>query len=232
MKLQLPSVSLICVDCINAEGAIKVLEHCKSMVDFGDVKLLTSLPVEYEHKVEIMPLNSLIAYSVFMLTRVKDYFDTSHCLIVQRDGWILNPQSWDESWMQLDFLGPIFMQYLHVGSGGFSLRSKKLMEFMADITPKWDGTEEHAQKIQKTTQNYYEDGQICFGKAMNKFKFGSLEDAANFGPGGNRDQRYFRAYPFGYHRTHEKINFETGFVDSSDPTRDITNSYDDIISTF
>ena len=210
-KLQLPSVTLLCADGLNANRAIKVLEKCKSLADFGAVKLLTHIPVDYEHKIKIMPLNSLIAYSIFMLTRVHEYIDTEHLLIVQRDGWILNPESFDPAWLKLDFIGPIFVQYDKVGSGGFSLRSKRLMEQVANTTAKWDGTDKHAHEIQDTL-SYYEDGVICLSGRFRDFKIASLEQAANFAQGGNRNPAYYRERPFGYHGTWQNINHETGFV--------------------
>jgi len=225
MKLQLPSVTLICIDSIDATRAIKVLEHCKSMVDFGAVKLLTHIPVDYEHRVRIKPLNSLIAYSIFMLTKVHEYIDTEHLLIVQRDGWILNPQSFDPTWLQLDFIGPLFIQYDRVGSGGFSIRSKRLMEHIATKEmPQWNWTKKQAEDIQSTI-SYYEDG-VCSLQAREGFKIASLEQAANFAQGGNLSPAYFRERPFGFHRTWQEIDFKTGLVDSSDLTKDLHITYD------
>jgi hypothetical protein len=210
-KLQLPSVTLICIDGLNANRAIKVLEHCKSLCDFGAVKLLTHIPCEYEHKVKIMPLNSLVAYSIFMLTKLHNYIDTPNVLIVQRDGWILNPQSFNPEWLNLDFIGPIFVQYDKVGSGGFSLRSRYLMQEIAKTVPEWDGTQKHADEIQDTL-GYYEDGVICLSERKNQFKIASLEQAAMWAQGGNRNPVYYREYPFGYHGTWQNINHETGKV--------------------
>lgn len=224
MKLQLPSVTCLIIDCLNADRAVKVLDRCKEKADFGATKFLTSIPTEYQH-VKIMPLNSLIAYSIFMLTRVHEYVDTPHMLIVQRDGWILNPELFNPDWLNLDYIGPLFVQYDKVGSGGFSLRSKKLMEEMARLTPKWDGTTEHANKIQSGL-GYYEDGVISLSPHKKFFKIATNEQAANFAQGGNRNPVYFRERPFGWHRTWQKINFETGVVDSSDTSRDLQSSYD------
>lgn len=225
MKLQLPTVTLMCVDCLNTDRAIKVLEHCKTKADFGAVKLLTSIPTDYEHAIKIIPLNSLIAYSIFMLTKVHEYIDTDHVLIVQRDGWILNPESFEPSWLELDYIGPLFVQYDKVGSGGFSLRSKKLMHDTSITYPIWDGTQKEADRIQKML-NYYEDGVISMGSIAKKFKIASLAQAAKFAQGGNRNPAYFREKPFGFHRTFQKIDFRTGIVDSSDLTLDLHVSYD------
>ena len=98
MKLQLPTISLICVDCLNVNMAIKVIEHCKTLCDFGDVRLLTSIPTNYPDAVKIKPLNSLIAYSIFMLKHLHEYVTQDMVMIIQRDGWILNTESWDDNW--------------------------------------------------------------------------------------------------------------------------------------
>lgn len=230
MKLQLPTVTCMIIDCLNTDRSIKVLEHCKTKADFGAVKLLTSIPTDYEHAVKIIPLNSLIAYSIFMLTSVHKFIDTDHVLIVQRDGFILNPESFDPAWLELDYIGPIFMQYDKVGSGGFSLRSKKLMYETSITYPIWDGTQKEADRIQKML-NYYEDGVISMGSLAKKINIASLAQAAKFAQGGNRNPEYFREKPFGFHRTWQEIDFKTGVVDSSDLSKDLHVSYDHEIDT-
>jgi hypothetical protein len=198
------------------------------MCDFGDVKFLTSIPNDYKHSVKIMPLNSLIAYSIFMLSRVHEYIDTQYLLIIQRDGWILNPSSWDDEWYKLDFIGPIYMQNDKVGSGGFSFRSKKIMEDYSKTIPKWDGTQKHADLLQRE-RFFYEDGEISLTEFSKNYEIATLEQAANFANGGNRNPEYFRDFPFGFHRTFSHIDFKTGRVDSSDLTKDIKAGYDDEI---
>lgn len=230
-KLQLPSVTLCIIDCIDAKRAIQVLEHCKTMVDFGAVKLLTHIPCQYENRVKIVPLNSLIAYSIFMLTRFHNFIDTDHVLIVQRDGWILNPFAFKREWLELDYIGPLFVQYDFVGSGGFSLRSKRLIKETANIVPEWNGTDKHAHEIQDTL-GWYEDGIICLSKRLSPdYKIASLNEAADFAHGGNRNPEYFRDYPFGFHRTFADIDFKTGFVDYSDLSKDLHVTYDGEIDT-
>lgn len=226
--MKLPSVTLICIDCIDSGRAIKVLEHCKKKIEFGAVKLLTNIPVDYEHTVRIMPLNSLIAYSVFMLTRFYEYIDTDHCLIVQRDGWVLNPESFDPEWLNLDFIGPLFVQYDKVGSGGFSLRSKKIMQDISETLPYWDGSYQDAHRMQAGL-NYYEDGVLCLGGFARRYKIATPEQAAQFAQGGNRNPQYFRYNPFGFHRTWQEINFKTGEVDSTDTSKTLHFSYDNEI---
>jgi hypothetical protein len=230
MKLQLPTVTLLIVDCVNADMAKKVVDICKSKVDFGDIKLLTHLPIDSEYKVEIVPLKTLVAYSIFMLTKCHEYTNTSHVLVVQLDGFILNPESFNYDWLSLDYISPLFVQYDKVGSGGFSLRSKALMQNVSANMPKWDGTQRHADYIQSQL-GYYEDGVICLSNKFKHFKFATPEQAAMFAQGGNKNPTYYRDRPFGFHRTHQVIDFTTGLVDSSDTERQMTNNYDNEINT-
>ena len=223
--IKLPQITLLIADDVNPLLAKDVLNICQREIEFGAVKLLTSH--EIEGAVKIPPLTHLTDYSVFMLTRCHEFIDTEFCLVVQRDGFILNPGSWKDEWLELDYVAPLFMQYDHVGSGGFSLRSKKMMKHIAGDWPTWDGTHEHAERIQ-ANMNYYEDGVISF-KYKKEFKIASAGQGANFGQGGNRNQKFFREYPFGFHRTFQKIDFKTGRVDSSDLSADLCRNYDSYI---
>lgn len=229
MKLQLPTVTLMCIDCLNANRAIKVLERCKEKADFGAVKLITSIPNEYPQSVKIIPLNSLVAYSIFMLTKIHEYIETENVLIVQRDGWILNPESFNPEWLELDYIGPLFVQYDRVGSGGFSLRKKIIMQEVSEWLPfNWDGSQEQADKVQSLL-GMYEDGMICLSPYSKRIKIATPEQAADFAHGGNRNPKYFRERPFGFHRTFADINFKTGVIDYSDLSKDLHSTYDNII---
>lgn len=211
MKLQLSTVTLCCIDGVNAKRAENVIDHCMSLCDFGAVKLLTHLPSDKPYKVEIMPLESLIAYSVFCLTEMYKYFDTSHVLIVQRDGWILNPLAWNNEWLKYDYIGPLFVQHDDVGSGGFSMRSKAIMEGAARRYRKWDGTDADAHELQKKIGSY-EDGVLALQMKYDGWKYAPLEQAAKFAAGGNKGGKYYEPYPYGFHGDRQEIDHATGFV--------------------
>lgn len=210
-KLQLPTVTLLIVDCLNVKRAAIVIEKCTKLCDFGAVKFLTSLPTDHPNKIEIMPLNTLVMYSIFMLTECHKYIDTPHVLIVQRDGFILNPQSFNQEWLKYDYIAPLFIQYDRVGSGGFSLRSRYLMQNLAANIVQWDGTQKHADEIQEA-MGCYEDGVICLSGRFSHFKIAPKEEACMFAVGGNRNPKYYREKPFGFHGAWHDIDFETGFV--------------------
>jgi len=215
MKPNLSTTTLIIVDCLDLKRAIRVLEHCKGQCDFAEVKLLTSLETDYEHAVKITPINSLIHYSVFCLKELYKYVDTKHMLVVQHDGWIINPQSWNPEWEQYDYMGPLFNQYDVMGVGGFSFRSRALMKSVSDKYPPFDNTDEQAHVLQ-SGMGFYEDGEIAMRwrsqLESEGFKFAPFHEAAQFAQGGNPNNNYHFPFPFGFHGSWRAVTLETGFV--------------------
>ena len=207
--LKLPSVTLVCVDCVYVGRAAAAMEWCMELAEFGAVKLLTSLPTDYPHKVEIQPLNTLVTYSVFMLKKIHEYVDTEHMLIVQHDGIILNPASWDPAWLKYDYIAPIFNQTPVVGSGGFSLRTKRMMARISALSPAWDGN--NTEQVQANL-GCYEDGAISmlFRSILQSegYQYAPVSEAIKFAQGGNRDRRYHVQRPFGLHRPERIIDYE------------------------
>jgi len=215
-KLQLKDTTLICVDCRDLTRTVPVMQRCEELVDFGAVKLLTHLTTDYPHKVEIGNISSHVMYSIFMLKEIYKYVDTKYMLVVQSDGFILNPHSWDDEWKEYDYIGPLFNQWDKVGNGGFSFRSKALMEYMSSLFPTWDITERGANELQKN-MSCYEDGAISLNYKelldINGFKIAPLDVAGKFAQGGNPNPDYHYEYPFGFHGSWKTVDLQTGFVE-------------------
>lgn len=83
-------------------------------------------------------------YSRFVLQDLHTYIETSHVLIVQADGFVLNPGLWNPGWLDYDYVGAPWPETLRVGkyviplanrvgNGGFSLRSRRLLKMTAPI---------------------------------------------------------------------------------------------------
>lgn len=63
--------------------------------------------------------------NLFCIKELWKYFDTSHMLMLQPDGYIIHPELWDDKWLEYDYIGAPWPDG-RLGCGGFSLRSKKL----------------------------------------------------------------------------------------------------------
>lgn len=215
MKPNLPTTTLLIADCVDINRAIRTIERCKSLCDFAEIKLLTSIETDYQHKVTIPEIKSLIHYSVFCLKELYKYVNTKHVLVVQHDGWIINPGAWTDEWLQYDYIGALFNQYDVMGVGGFSFRSRALMEAVSKKYPDFDGTNEHAQILQKD-MGFYEDGEIAMRwrsqLESEGFRFSPFSEAAKFAQGGNPNHNYHHSHPFGFHGSWRAVTLETGYV--------------------
>lgn len=138
-QLQLPEVTLIAVTSVNLGPTVAALESSMAQIDFGEVKLLSDrAPDQWPQNlkwVRIGRLNSAQAYSEFVLHHLADHVATSHCLLVQWDGHVINASFWRPQFLDYDFLGatwPHFSDGYDIGNGGFSLRSRALLHACRD----------------------------------------------------------------------------------------------------
>ena len=145
-KLQLPQVTLCCVDTRLPRMALDAMQLCMDKVQFGEALLFTcpdhglqNVPADIR-VIELPQVTSIEAYSHFLLKGMGPYLRTSHQLIVQWDGYVLDASMWDDAFLSVDYIGAVWPQYddaHRVGNGGFSLRSRKLLDALAhnDVTP-------------------------------------------------------------------------------------------------
>jgi len=121
--LDLPNITLCCIDNLGrGAGAIK---HCTDVANFGKVLLLEP------------DIHSKEEYSKFVLRSLPDYIETPFVMICQHDGYIVKPESWSDEFLQYDYIGAPwwFNHDNNVGNGGFSLRSRAMLEACKQIYP-------------------------------------------------------------------------------------------------
>jgi hypothetical protein len=134
-RLALPEVTLCAVSSVNVKATIRALEACVHQIAFASCKLFTDEIVRPRHpEVQVLPISRLGSsadYSNFILSKLASHLETSHCLIAQWDGHVLDARRWRPEFLQYDYIGaswPQFNDGHDVGNGGFSLRSRRLME--------------------------------------------------------------------------------------------------------
>lgn len=139
MKPQLPSVTLLVADCVDYERAKLAFDHCRHSCDFGQAKLLTHFDVQDPFVVKIPQIKSIEEYSTFMIKDLASYVETDHVLVAQWDGFVWKPELWEDEFLKYDYIGAPWPEtvlfkgapkHFNVGNGGFSLRSKRLQDFL------------------------------------------------------------------------------------------------------
>ena len=138
-RLALPQVTLCAASSVNVEATLRALEASVAQIDFAACKLFTDAPIKPGHPaISIVPISRLassVAYSEFLLSQMVDHVDTSHCLVAQWDGYVLDAARWQPEFLNYDYIGASWPQFddgHDVGNGGFSLRSRRLMEACRD----------------------------------------------------------------------------------------------------
>nr|MEC6702201.1 DUF5672 family protein [Sphingobium sp. SJ10-10] len=134
-RLALPQVTLCAATSVNVKATVRALEASLAQIDFAACKLFTDAPIKPENSaISVVPiprLGSSAAYSEFLLSRMVDHVDTTHCLVTQWDGHVLDGGRWRPEFLDHDYIGASWPQFddgHDVGNGGFSLRSRRLME--------------------------------------------------------------------------------------------------------
>ncbi|GIU69777.1 MAG: hypothetical protein KatS3mg002_1013 [Candidatus Woesearchaeota archaeon] len=161
----LNDVTLVAISSIEIEKTINALIVSTDKLRFKKVLFLTDkevLPPKPIEIVKINPINDIMDFNRFCFFDLGDYIDTSHALLVQYHGFVINPQLWTDEWLNYDYIGALWEiregsyiadngEVVRVGNGGFSLRSRKLMQL-----PKKLGLE-----LKEEMGYYNEDGNIC-----------------------------------------------------------------------
>jgi hypothetical protein len=160
-KLELPTVTLCAAASVNVASTIGALRTCLAQAEFAECLLFTDAPVgDPGPSIRIAPirgLQSASAYSKFILEDLLDHVTTEHCLIVQWDGFVLDKSAWQAEFLAHDYIGAPWPQFpggLDVGNGGFSLRSRKLLEACRD--PRFKGGHPEDLAICRTNRSLLE----------------------------------------------------------------------------
>ena len=169
------------------EITLGVVEHCISVFEFEDIVICSKISDLDTSKFEALGArfvfeddldSSYESYNFFKLNRLDDHINTDFVLTVENDGFIIDASFWEDEFLDYDYIGspwydPIDDPKYRVGNGGFSLRSKKLLEATKIITDSRDGPFGNEDmficwKSKKVLESFY------------KIKFAPVELAAKF----------------------------------------------------
>jgi hypothetical protein len=137
-RIQLPTVTLCAASSVNVSATVEALVACMDQIDFAECLFFTDAEIAAPPpilKVAVERLDSGAAYSRFLLHGLVDHVRTSHCLVIQWDGFIIDAARWVPQFLDYDYIGAAWPQFHDghdVGNGGFSLRSLRLLEACQD----------------------------------------------------------------------------------------------------
>ena len=131
MTLKLPDVTLVAIDSVTPDLTRESLKDSLDIIDPADVVVFSdSLLLPEGLRVRSSP-SSFENVAQILWYEVPKFVKTSHFLLVQWDGWVIDEYSWNDDWLRYDYIGaPWWYKEKNVGNGGFSLRSTNLMRYL------------------------------------------------------------------------------------------------------
>jgi hypothetical protein len=155
--LQLKNVTLVSMSSVDIRKTIKALLYSSEEIEFGAIKLIShKKPFNLPDKISFCPIDKITSvnqYSYHMIYSLDKYIDTEFALVVQADGYVANPSSWRAEFFQYDYIGApfalpkddfsyrdVYNNIMRVGNGGFSLRSKKLIDLANKLQLPWEAS--------------------------------------------------------------------------------------------
>jgi len=151
-RIKLPGVTLLAATSIDVDETQMALRISSHNIKFASIKLLcSSAPKKKYPDIEYITISNMdfLGYSRLIIEDLHKYFDTSHCLIVQSDSFVVDSDLWKDEFLDFDYIGApwskkikvnddltLNMEKNCVGNGGFSLRSHKLTEITSKINYK------------------------------------------------------------------------------------------------
>lgn len=185
-------ISLVIVDNKNhnlAKFSIeKTLENidCKEIITYSDRPI-----IEGAKHIPLIKEINLYDYSSIILKQLWSHIETDYVLVVQYDGMAICKDLWDNQWFNYDYIGAIWpwtVKGQAVGNGGFSLRSRRLLEACRDNKIQLGG---------ESGQN--EDIAICVEyrsllENQYKIQYAPREAAIRFST-----ENYYQGPSFGFH---------------------------------
>ena len=168
-KLQLPNVTLVAVTSVKVDATVKAMKYSMRGIDFGDAVFISDkkpriLPKKIRFA-QIDKLDSIDKFNYDMIYELYKYINTSHIMLVHYDGFVVNPDSWRDEFLDYDYIGapwPIPSEDDHITfrdpdgnlirvGNSVGIRSKKLLYAPTKLGLPW----------QSFYGNYHEDGFLC-----------------------------------------------------------------------
>lgn len=173
---------------------------------FGSIKLVTSKDYIEKYSSELLedgivceemipPITNIDEYSHYILYNLTNHVETDFVLLTQDHAFVVNPDAWTDEFLQYDYIGapwPVkddafitpFGEHIRCGNGGFSLRSKKLLDLPNKVDIPFYVADKSDFYKMFGSKNTHEDGNICVHNRHifmeNGCKFPSVELAAKF----------------------------------------------------
>lgn len=128
------SVTIAIVETENCRLGRAALDYSISQFNCADVLVFSDQTSIWKHYdvISIPKIERIEEYNKIITSGLVDKLTTDYVLVIQYDGFVTNGAMFTPIFFEYDYIGAPWHQYNHfkVGNGGFSLRSRRLLELV------------------------------------------------------------------------------------------------------
>lgn len=144
--MKILDLTIVGINMGDISPIVKALDYnikiSEKYIQFKKKLILTD--INYSHPIyevkNIPKLNNIDQLNLFCIKELWKYIDTPHFMIIQPDGYIINPELWKDDWLNYDYIGAPWSDLIMrtqlghpgIGNGGFCIRSKSLAKFVSN----------------------------------------------------------------------------------------------------
>ncbi len=133
-----PRLALVIADTDQHVLAAQALMHTLRGVDPAQVLVFSDRADTWPAGCELVridPIRHIQTYNRLITKDLAEHLRADHVLVIQYDGFVLNPIRFEAKFLQQDYIGAPWPQFAQdqVGNGGFSLRSRRLVDAVAAL---------------------------------------------------------------------------------------------------
>ena len=150
---KLDNITLIALTSVRIPQTIKALEYSCKGINFGKVKIASdikpdNLPDYIEHEYTEKSSN-IDEWNYNIIYNLPKHIDTEFALLIHDNGFVVNPDSWKDEFLNYDYIGAPWPlpsdhfsyrdsnnEIIRVGNS-VSLRSKKLLDIPNKLNLEW-----------------------------------------------------------------------------------------------
>lgn len=199
------TITMVIIDTENKILANHALNLSSRHFQTNRVVALTDSSDAFEgfEKILINKIQSLEDYNDIVINFLPQIIETDYVLIIQFDGFIINPNLFSQLYLNFDYIGASWPQFSSstVGNGGFSLRSLKLLKAAKEIS--------HLRKC-----NMAEDEFICrYIRPILEYDYGIKFAPPEFADFFSREHKNIDNPTFGFHGFHHLTHIYSRKID-------------------
>jgi hypothetical protein len=137
----LPVVTLVAIDTKHHELTKLAINDCRKHCTFADILIFSDKPIAipFAGWFQVPAFTSMQTYTEILWQLVWRKVQTPHFLVVQWDGWVVEPKLWTDEFLKYDYIGAPWSEGdvngYRVGNGGFSLRSVDMARYISGKYP-------------------------------------------------------------------------------------------------